>query len=131
MVSALIALTRALYVSTNPLTPDFRAELLVATEIVMGIKSFVSVRFDETDSNLILTPLTASSMVLLLDSISSVPSIMYLAFFGVSTTVEPISMPESPDSVKSDPTPIAVDVSTRRDPEESVRMLALRPDVEN
>ncbi|MNI89017.1 hypothetical protein D3C73_1463660 [compost metagenome] len=70
-------------------------------------------------------------MVLLLDSISIVPSMVYLAFFGVSTTVAPTSIPESPDSVRSEPTPMVVDVSTSRDPVESVRMLALKPDVEN
>ncbi|MNY66238.1 hypothetical protein D3C86_2036270 [compost metagenome] len=56
---------------------------------------------------------------------------LYLAFFGSSTTVAPTSRPELPDRVRSEPTPIAVEVSTNREPEASVSRLALSPDVEN
>ncbi|MNQ67577.1 hypothetical protein D3C85_821050 [compost metagenome] len=85
----------------------------------------------ETVSNLILTPLTASSMVLDLDSSAMDPSMVYLAFFGTSTTVAPTSIPEVPDSVMSEPTPMVVEVNTKREPVASVRMLALKPAVEN
>ncbi|MNW11936.1 hypothetical protein D3C71_2094950 [compost metagenome] len=36
-----------------------------------------------------------------------------------------------PDSVRSVPSPMVVEVSTSREPVASVRMLALKPDVEN
>ncbi|MNG25405.1 hypothetical protein D3C84_1102520 [compost metagenome] len=69
-------------------------------------------------------------MVLLFDCIS-MPSMLYLAFFGSSITVAPTSRPELPDRVRSESTPMVVEVNTNREPVESVRMLALNPDVEN
>ncbi|MNT91151.1 hypothetical protein D3C72_2322040 [compost metagenome] len=59
------------------------------------------------------------------------PSMVYLAFCGTSITVAPVSRPELPDNVRSEPTPMVVEVNTSREPVESVRMLALRPEVEN
>ncbi|MCY1434998.1 hypothetical protein D9M71_510770 [compost metagenome] len=99
--------------------------------MVVGVKSPVVASLGETDRSLILTPLTASLIVFDLDSSAIDPSMVYLAFFGTSTTVAPTSIPELPDSVMSEPTPMLVEVNTSRDPVESVRTLALKPEVEN
>ncbi|MNG20942.1 hypothetical protein D3C84_1052490 [compost metagenome] len=98
--------------------------------MVVGVGLGAPAAVGETDSNLMLTPLTASAMVLLLDSIA-MPSMVYLAFLGGSITFTPTSRPEVPDSVRSVPSPMVVEVSTSREPVASVRMLALKPDVEN
>lgn len=118
--------------STNPLTPDLSVAVLVLTVISVAIGLLVSpvVGNGDGESNLMLTPLNASEMSLVLD-VAGIPSMLYLASFGVSTTVEPTSRPELPDNVRSDPTPMVVDVSIRREPLESVRTLALKPAVAN
>ncbi|MNY23215.1 hypothetical protein D3C86_1568700 [compost metagenome] len=80
----------------------------------------------ETPVSLTVIPLTASAIVLDLDSITT-PSSVYLAFCGVARIEVPVSRPELPVMLSSEPTPVLLDVSTIREPLASVRMLALKP----
>ncbi|MNT60537.1 hypothetical protein D3C72_1981230 [compost metagenome] len=107
------------------------AGVLVVTEMVVGVGALAPAAVGEIDNNLMLMPLIASAIELLLEIISAPPSMRYFASFGASITVDPVSRPELPDSVRSEPTPIVVEVKTRREPVESVRMFALNPDVPN
>src|SRR5690606_16232587 len=80
----------------------------------------------DTPVSLTVIPLTASAMVLDLEIIDT-PSRTYSAFCGGARTVTPVCRPELPDRVRSEPTPVVVEVSTMREPLASVRMLALKP----
>ncbi|MNF90881.1 hypothetical protein D3C84_734670 [compost metagenome] len=109
------------------MTADLSVVVSAATVIVAGVAAPPPDGTGETPVNLSVIPLTASVMVLLLDSISTTPSILYFAFCGVVRTEVPVSSPELPDKLRSEPTPVLLEVSTMREPLASVRMLALKP----
>ncbi|MNR62425.1 hypothetical protein D3C85_1844480 [compost metagenome] len=67
--SAFTAFIKALYVSTKPLTEDFRVALLAATVIVLAVGSVAPVALGETPASLIVTPLMASEILLDLETI--------------------------------------------------------------
>ncbi|MNL11918.1 hypothetical protein D3C87_1327730 [compost metagenome] len=108
------------------MTDDLSVEALAVTVIVAGVAEPPPDGVGETPVSLSVMPLTASAMVLLLEVIDT-PSRTYSAFCGGARTEEPVCRPEVPDRIKSEPTPVVLEVNTIREPPASVRMLALKP----